>query len=94
MNELFMRAQALATNCLQGKAAENHCVTTTKYTEYINSIYSMHALPFLSRVFVKIYCDVIARNLLQLINTSINTFFSKLDAFLVQQKEQGWLKGK
>ena len=26
-----MRVQALANNRLQGKAAENHCVTTTKY---------------------------------------------------------------
>ena len=39
-------------------------------------------------MFVKFYCDVIARSHLQLINTSIDTFFSKLDAFLADQKEQ------
>ena len=40
-------------------------------------------------MFIKCYCDVIARSRLQLINTSIDTFFSKLDAFLVEEKEQG-----
>ena len=70
-------------NCVQ-LTAENHCVTTTKYIEHLQ-----HTLLFLSRVFVKFYCNVIARSRLQLINTSIDTFFSKLDAFLVEQKEQG-----
>ena len=36
----------------------------------------------------KLYCDVITRSRLQLINTSINTFFSKLCAFLVQQRRK------
>ena len=29
--ESFTRVQALANNRLQGKAAENYCLTTTKY---------------------------------------------------------------
>jgi len=37
-------------------------------------------------VFVKFYY---ATSRLQLINTSIDTFFSKLDAILADQKEQG-----
>ena len=55
----------------------------------LSALRVQHALPFLSRVFVEIYCDVIAKSLLQLINTSIDTFFSTLDAFLAQQKDQG-----
>ena len=43
-------------------------------------------LLFLSRVFVKFYCDIIARSR---ISTSNDTFFSKLDAYLAEQKEQG-----
>ena len=37
-------------------------------------------------VLVKFYCYVITRSHLQLINTLINTFFSKLRAFLVEQE--------
>ena len=39
-------------------------------------------------VLVKFYCDVIIRSRLQLINTSINTFFSKLCAFLAEQRRR------
>ena len=35
---------------------------------------------------VKFYCDVITRNCLQLMNTSIDTFFSKLCAFLAERR--------
>ena len=65
----------LLTNRLHDKAAElelanswNHCVTTTKYLEYIRSIHGTH------------------RSRLQLINTSIDTFFSELRAFLADQR--------
>ena len=34
----------------------------------------------------KVYCDVITRSRLQLINTSIDTFFSELRAFLADQR--------
>ena len=34
---------------------------------------------------VKSYCDVITRSRLQLINTSIDTFFSKLSVFLAEK---------
>ena len=37
---------------------------------------------------VKFYFDVIARSRLQLINTSINTFFSKLCAFSAEQRRR------
>ena len=46
------------------------------------------SLLFLSRILVKFYCDVITRSRLQPINTSIDTFFSKLRAFLVEQKRR------
>ena len=39
-------------------------------------------------VLVKFYCNVITIRRLQLINTSINTFFSKLRAFLAEQKRR------
>ena len=42
-------------------------------------------------VLVKFYCDVITRSRLQLIKTSIDTFFSKLRAFLADKKEEGRL---
>ena len=48
----------------------------------------MAQLLFLSRVLVKFYCDIITRNRLQPINTSIDTFFSKLRAFLVEQRRR------
>ena len=54
----------------------NNRVTTTKYMEYINSIHM---------VMVKFYCDVITRSHLQLIDTSIDTFFCKLCDFLAKQ---------
>jgi len=37
---------------------------------------------------VKFCCDVITSSRLQLINTSIDTFSSKLRAFLVEQKRR------
>ena len=40
-------------------------------------------------VLVKFYCDAITRSRLQLINTSIDTFFSKLYAFLAEQRRKG-----
>ena len=36
----------------------------------------------------KFYCDIITRSHLQLINTSIDTFFSKLRAFLAEQRKK------
>ena len=84
-DELITHVQVLLllTNHLRGKVAKLclanslntcvTCVTTTKYIEY--------RLIFLSRVLVKFYCDVIARSCLQPMNTSINTFFSKLCDF-------------
>ena len=36
--------------------------------------------------FGEVYCDVITRSHLQFINTSIDTFFSKLCAFLTEQR--------
>ena len=42
---------------------------------------------FFHMVLVKFYCDVMTRSRLQQINTSIYTFFSKLNAFLTEQKE-------
>ena len=56
-------------------------------SEYINRIrrtcYSFYLL-----VLLKFYSDVITRNCLQLINTSIDTFFRKLCAFLAEQKRR------
>ena len=43
---------------------------------------------FCLMVSVKFYGDVIAIHHLQLINTSINTFFSKLRAFLAEQRRR------
>ena len=40
-------------------------------------------------VLVKFYSDIITRTRLQLINTSINSFFSKLCTFLGEQREEG-----
>ena len=81
----------LQTNRLHSKAAElelanswNHCVTTTKYLEYIHSIHGTHYT--LYTWVIKFYCDVITRSRLQLINTSIDTFFSELRAFLADQR--------
>ena len=45
----------------------------------------MACVTLLSRV--KFYCDVITRSRLQLINTSIDTFFNKLCAFFIANKE-------
>ena len=39
-------------------------------------------------VLVKFYCDVINRSYLQLINTLIDTFFSNLGGFLVEQRRR------
>ena len=50
-------------------------------------VHCMH-YSFYHVVLVKFYCDVIARSRLQLITTSINTFFSKLHAFLVEQRRR------
>ena len=38
---------------------------------------------------VKLYCGIITRSLLQLINTSIDAFFSRLCAFLRNKEEVG-----
>ena len=81
-----MRVQALANNRLQGKVAENHCVTATKYISA--SLALAAALLFLSRVLVKFHCDVITRSCLQPINTLIDTFFSKFRAFLLEQRRR------
>ena len=81
-----MRVQALANNCLQGKAAENHCVTTTKY---ISASLALAARVTLSITRItKFHCDVITRSRLQPINTLIDTFFSKFRAFLVDQRRR------
>ena len=63
-------------------------VTITKYIEYINSIYAT-CYSFYHMVLVKFICDVVTRSRLQLIDTSIDTFFSKLNAFLVEQRKEG-----
>ena len=80
--------RCLLTNRLHGKAAElylanrgNNRVTSTKY---MSTIYST-SYSFYHMALVKFYCDGITR---KLINTSINTFFRKLCAFL-QNKEEG-----
>ena len=91
--------RCLLTNCLHGKAVElclansgnNRVITTYKCIQYINSIHArVHCTrySFYHVVLVKFYCDVITRSHLQLINSLINTFFSKLYAFL-QNKEEG-----
>ena len=82
-----MGVQALANNHLQGKEAENHCVTTTKC---INTSLAIAACVTISitRINIKFHCDVITRSPLQPINTSIDTFFSKLGAFLVDQRRR------
>ena len=81
----------LLTNRLHGKATElclanslNNSVTTTKY---INSFHGMR-MSFYHVVLVKFYCDVINRSRLQLICTSINTFFCKLCTFLAEQRRR------
>ena len=86
--------RCLLTNRLHGKPAVqslatswNNRVTTTKYIEYINSIHDTH-YSFCHVALVKFYCDVITRSCLQLINTSIDTFFSKLCAFLVERRRR------
>ena len=63
--------------------SEFSAVTTTKYIKYINSIHGMH-MSFYHVVLVKFYCDIINKSRLQLINTLIDTFFSKLRALLVE----------
>ena len=45
-------------------------------------------MSFCHVVLVKFYCEVIAKSHLQLINTLIDTFFSKLHAFLVEQRRK------
>ena len=70
----------LLTNCLHGKEL-NYVWLTAEIT--VNS--SLHP----QYVLVKFYCDdVITRSHLQLINTSISTFFNKLRVFLVQQRRR------
>ena len=86
----------LLKNCLHGKAAQlclansgNNRVTTTKYmSTIISSTARATHYSFYHVVLVKFYCDVITRSRLQLINTSINTFFSKLCAFLAEQRRR------
>ena len=60
--------QTLVNKCAELCLANsrNNTVTTIKYIEYMS---------------VKFYCDVITRSRLRIINTSIDTFFSKLRAF-------------
>ena len=65
----------LLANCLHGKAAEL-CLANSGNIKVATTKY------------VKFHCDVITRSSLQLINTSINIFFSKLRAFL-RNKEEG-----
>ena len=83
-----MSTRHLLTNRLHGKAPElclansrNNRVTTTKYMS--TSIASTAHV-----VLVRFYCDVITRSRIQLINTLINTFFSKLRAFLAEQRRR------
>ena len=52
----------------------------------LNSFYHM--------VLVKFYCDVITRNHSHLIITLIDTFFSKLRAFLAEQRRPVMVKRK
>ena len=88
----------LLTNRLHDKAAElylansgNNRLTTSKYIEYINSIWHVTSCITFSITWcemVKFYCDVITRSHLQLINTSIDTFFSKLRAVLAEQRRR------
>ena len=66
---------------------KNNRLTTTKYIKYINIIHSM-GMSFYHVVLVKFYCDVITRSHLHLINTSIDTFFTKLRVFLVEQRRR------
>ena len=75
-----------ANNRLQGKAAENHCVTTTKYISTSLAL-AAHVSLSITRISI-VSCDVITRSRLQPINTSIETFFSKLCAFLVEQRRR------
>ena len=88
----------LLKNRLHGKAAEqcwansrNNRLTTKKYKSTLIMLAStagVHgtrfSFSFYHVVLVKFYCDVITRRHLQLINTSIDTFFSKLRAFLAE----------
>ena len=46
-------------------------------------------MSFYHVVLAKFYYDVITRRCLQLIDTSIDTFFSKLRAFLAEQRRRG-----
>ena len=75
--------QALANNRLQGKEAENHCVTTTKC---ISTSLAIAARVTLSITRIIFHCDVITRRRLQPINTSIDTFFSKLGAWTKEEE--------
>ena len=77
----------LLINRLHGKAAElclanslNNSVTTTKCT-LIASTAPIHftRYSFYQEILVKFYCDIITRRRLQLINTSIDTFFNTVD---------------
>ena len=84
LNRLHVKAAEL---CLANSG--NNRVITTKYmSTLIASTARVHALLFLSRGVGKVYCDVITRSRLQLINTLIDTFFSKLRAFLTGQKRR------
>ena len=65
----------------------------TKYIEYINRIHGT-GYSFYNVVLVKFYCDVIARSHLQLINTLFDTFFSKIRAFLAEQRRPMMVKRK
>ena len=88
----------LLTNHLHGKAAElclanrrNNRVTTTKYiSTLIASTACVHGMrySFYHMVLVKFYCDVITIRCLHLINTSIDTFLSKLRAFVAEQRRR------
>ena len=80
----------LLTNRLLGKAAElelanswNHCVYCYKIPRAYHSI---RGITLSTRELVKFSCDVITRSRLQLINTSIDIFFSELRAFLADQR--------
>ena len=46
-------------------------------------------MSFSHMVLVEFYCDIITRSYLQTINTLIDTFFSNLCTFLVEQRRKG-----
>ena len=66
--------------------SRNHRLTTTKYLSTFIGFSITARITLSTRELVKFYCDVITRSRLQFINTSIDTFFSELRAFLADQR--------